>query len=541
MLDPRRARGRSKARRRTAGGLGVVGALLIVASLAPGDASAASGARVVVDGFEAGAPKGWTAATGGTVQRVVRRSGRHALRTTRSRKTTRLLRSFRPARSVRVGMHLRVARRGPQTFVAFRRNGVRLVTDGGRRIQVIVRGKRVRTIRLPFSSRRWHRVTIETRSRSNRIVVFVGRRRVARIAARLSPESSVAVGDLDRRLSGPVFLDNVSVVTKATLPRRASRPGPGVAPSEGPGAVPSSPPSGGGGAPPSGDSDFFSPTSVWNQQIGSNPQIDPNSAAIVNDLVDQVDRYVPWFNYDQYSTPVYVVGPNQATRQVTDSDDGFMTTGGQHHWNQVPLPSNAQPAGGTDKHLVIWQPSTDTMWEFWLFEWNNGSPRAAHGARIPNVSSNPGALPRPYGATASGLPMVAGMMMVDELRAGSIDHALALAVPEPRASVFAAPATRTDGFANRASAPPEGAHFQLDPTLDLDSLGLTPFTRTVAEAAQKYGIVVRDKSGSVSFYGEDPTNHPGNPYGSILGPGDPGALRDFPWNRLRLLRMDLSS
>ena len=132
MPDPRRARGRIHGLRRTAGGLGVVGALLVVASLAPSDASAASGTRVVVDGFEAGKPTGWTAATGGEVQRVVRRSGKRALRTTRSRKTTRLVRNFRPARSVRVGTHLRVARRGPQTFVAFRRNGVRLVTDGGR-------------------------------------------------------------------------------------------------------------------------------------------------------------------------------------------------------------------------------------------------------------------------------------------------------------------------------------------------------------------------------------------------------------------------
>ncbi|MGI9539732.1 MAG: hypothetical protein ACR2N6_06250 [Miltoncostaeaceae bacterium] len=514
----------------------MAGALLIAAVLVPSDATAASGKRVVVDGFEAGTPKGWTAAKGGKVQRVVRRSGRHALRTTHGRATTRLLRNFRTARSVRVGMHMRVARRGPQTFLAFRRNGVRLVTDGRRRLQVVVRGKRVRTIRLPFSSRRWHRVTVEMRSRSNRVVVFVGRRRVARIAARLRPESSVAIGDLDRRLSGPVFLDNVSVVTKATLPRR-SAPG-AVAPTAGPAPAPAEPPA--GGSPPSGASDFFSPTSVWNRQIGANPQIDPNSAAIVNDLADQVNRYVPWFNYNQYSTPVYVVGPDQPTRQVIDSDDGFLTTGGTHHWNQVPIPTNAQPAGGTDKHLVIWQPSTDTMWEFWLFEWSNGTPRAAHGARIPNVSSSPGALPRPYGATASGLPMVAGMMMVDELRSGTIDHALALAVPEPRAGVFAAPATRTDGFANRSSAPPEGAHFQLDPTLDLDSLGLTPFTRMVAEAAQKYGIVVRDKSGSVSFYGEDPINHSGNPYGGILGPNDPGALRDFPWNRLRLLQMDLS-
>jgi len=137
------------------------------------------------------------------------------------------------------------------------------------------------------------------------------------------------------------------------------------------------------------------------------------------------------------------------------------------------------------------------MWEFWLFEWAGGTPRAAHGARIPNVSQNPGALPAPYGATATGLPVVAGTMMIDELQSGVIDHALALAIPEPRRGVWASPATRTDGWVDRASAPPEGAHFQLDPGLDLDSLGLTPFTRMVAEAAESVACSNNRASGTL--------------------------------------------
>ena len=32
---------------------------------------------------------------------------------------------------------------------------------------------------------------------------------------------------------------------------------------------------------------------------------------------------------------------------------------------EVPLPPEAQPSAGSDQHLVVWQPSSDRLWEFW--------------------------------------------------------------------------------------------------------------------------------------------------------------------------------
>ncbi len=42
-------------------------------------------------------------------------------------------------------------------------------------------------------------------------------------------------------------------------------------------------------------------------------------------------------------------------------------------------------------------------------------------------------------------------------------------------------------------------------------------TRMIAEAAQRYGIVVQDRSGVVAFYAEDPSPMRHNPYPSIYG------------------------
>ena len=53
-------------------------------------------------------------------------------------------------------------------------------------------------------------------------------------------------------------------------------------------------------------------------------------------------------------------------------------------------------------------------------------------------------------------------MLLDELKAGRIDHALAINLPAPRAGVFAWPAQRTDGT-GPPTALPEGARLRLDP------------------------------------------------------------------------------
>ena len=62
----------------------------------------------------------------------------------------------------------------------------------------------------------------------------------------------------------------------------------------------------------------------------------------------------------------------------------------------------------------------------------------------------------------------------------------------------------------------------------------------MAEAAQRYGIVIRDRAGVVAFYGQDPTPTGKNPYRSIFRNRSPSQLlAKFPWRRLRVLRLRL--
>ena len=60
-------------------------------------------------------------------------------------------------------------------------------------------------------------------------------------------------------------------------------------------------------------------------------------------------------------------------------------------------------------------------------------------------------------------------------------------MPRPRSGPTVGPRT--------ASSLPEGAHLRLNPNLNLAALHLPRLTLMIAEAAQRYGIFVRDGQG----------------------------------------------
>ena len=76
------------------------------------------------------------------------------------------------------------------------------------------------------------------------------------------------------------------------------------------------------------------------------------------------------------------------------------------------------------------------------------------------------------GATASGLALLGGLMTIAEQRQGTINHAIHIALPQTRRSVWAQPAQRTDGLDNNPNAIPEGARFRIPESVDLDQIAI---------------------------------------------------------------------
>jgi Bacterial Ig-like domain (group 3) len=310
---------------------------------------------------------------------------------------------------------------------------------------------------------------------------------------------------------------------------------------------------------PPGPFRFFSPTSFWNEELPADATLDPSSAEVVGafnaEIAKEEEAGTPAaINTTSWSVPIYTVPADQPTVKVRVTTENIWATPAlQSAWDAVPLPADAQPAAGTDKHLVVWQPSTNQLWEFWQLEDTSEGWQAGWGGAMQNASSDPGvygpeAWPGAttgWGASASSLSIAGGLITLEDLEKGVINHALAIGIPAPRGGVYASPAQRTDGKSTDPLSLPEGAHLRLDPSLNLAALHLPRLTLMLAEAAQRYGIFVRDVTGSVSFYAQDPiptgTEPYTGPHGYFEGKSTGQILASFPWSHLQLLKMELHS
>ena len=304
---------------------------------------------------------------------------------------------------------------------------------------------------------------------------------------------------------------------------------------------------------------LFARTSVWNRPLPADAALDRSNFTLMTAFRAEVDRerrrrIGPWIQTRDSTTPIYIVGRRRPKRRVhLDVPHRPWYRSLHRALRRVPLPRRMKPTAGPDGFVTIWQPSRDRLWEFWKarrrvdgwhVKWAGAMRRVSENPGYYTSAAWPGARPN-WGASATSLPLIAGTMRIGELRRGHIPHALAMAVPNARAGVFSWPAQRTDGTGGPTLLP-EGARLRLDPDLDIDALDLPPVTRMMAEAAQRYGIVVRDRTKeAVTFFAEDLTASHGDPYrgpGGLFGGASPRELMAaFPWKHLQLLKMSLCS
>lgn len=295
----------------------------------------------------------------------------------------------------------------------------------------------------------------------------------------------------------------------------------------------------------------FAPDSFYTADISKAP-VAADSAALVDNLRHQVvDHWngIAAVNAYTFNVPFYRVSPAQPKKRVAFWDcqsKGYVPSGlfdGAKHFVDVPVPDNARPAAGTDAQLTVYDPAADKLWEFWQMRRTaSGGWEACWGGRLDNVSTSQGVFAAPFGTSAAGLAMAGGMITIDEVERGSIDHAMYLAVLDSRAGVFSWPANRTDGNTNSTSTVRHGQRLRLNPSVDVDTLDLTPMGRMIAKAAQKHGFVVSDRAGAVNVItesGADVKARTGvDPWDHLTGGPTYKVLENFPWDKLQALPVD---
>jgi hypothetical protein len=126
-----------------------------------------------------------------------------------------------------------------------------------------------------------------------------------------------------------------------------------------------------------------------------------------------------------------------------------------------------------------------------------------------------------FSARATGVPLLAGLILPEDVEAGVIAHALAVAIPGPRntapdpyeplASDYFYPASTTEGdfYNTDPDALAAGQRLRLYATI-VDDAGsvvdegqLTPVTRMFLAALRTYGAILVDNAGGFIFYAED--------------------------------------
>ena len=313
-----------------------------------------------------------------------------------------------------------------------------------------------------------------------------------------------------------------------------------------------------GTQPRTHDASVLPKGNFWTTPLPANAPLDPRSSTLVNSLVDIVKTTTdkgrpPWISTKDCAAHIVTVPANQPTVHVTLDQPHVraFNVALRAAFNAVPLPANAVPSDCSDSILIVQQPSTDKMWELWKarrgpdgwhFKWGGATDHMSTNDGSFGPSDWPGAR-YDWGASASSMVLADGMMRLSEFQAGHIDHAITMGLPNVAADVWSWPAQRSDGTLHGPDAIPYGARFRLPPSLNIDAMNLPPATKIIAKAAQKYGLVVRERTHwNVGLAAEAaPAGVTPNPWKAILGPHRAQVLEAFPWDKLELVRMSLRS
>lgn len=277
---------------------------------------------------------------------------------------------------------------------------------------------------------------------------------------------------------------------------------------------------GGSGAASTGGSSSgpwrpFDDQSPWNTPIPASASVDPDNQAMVDDLGVSSQWPFLGINIKGYSIPLHWTNDSQPKVQVDSAvgGEGFPGTNGMNGTAMVPVPPAAAPDPESDHHMLLVHENRAIAWDFWdaSFDGKKWSCGLCATSNLTGSGVRPLAEGNPtwwtsHGSRACGFPLIAGLIRVEEMEAGEIRHALILAYPHIRAGLYTPPASTaqakvgTDAIKTRGV--PCGGRVQLDPTLDLDTLGLTPSGKIVAKALQIYGAYVGDYSGAVNVYAD---------------------------------------
>ncbi len=253
-----------------------------------------------------------------------------------------------------------------------------------------------------------------------------------------------------------------------------------------------------GGPHPAPGCASFPASDAFNRDVSGAP-LDPRSNAIIAQInADGGDFLHPDFGSNpSYGIPYVVVPPDQPRVPIR-----FTAYGGESDRGPYPIPPGAPIERGRrsdgDRHVLVVRRPRSSGGSCRLYELYRAFERG--GAR--NAwSADSGALfdlgvpligQRPAGwtsADAAGLPIYPGLVTLEEVRSGVIDHAIRITFDETRRG-YLPPATHYASDSCNPDRPPTGLRLRLRAGYNL--AGVSGDARVIATALKRYGVIVAD-------------------------------------------------
>ena len=255
---------------------------------------------------------------------------------------------------------------------------------------------------------------------------------------------------------------------------------------------------------------MFPADNVWNTNISELP-VDPNSAAWMQSM-DSASTYLhPDFGPDPggypYGIPFTVVTSAHPMVTITFEYASESDGGGYPFGPDTPIEGG--PDAGGDRHAIMVDSSTCTLYELWNASYSSGGSTAGSGA-IWALTSD--AL-RPAGwtsADAAGLPILPGLLDYAQIQAAvasgrPITHAIRFTA-DATAAAYVWPARHQAGSGSVSVLPPMGARFRLTGSFDVaafctDSQPYCADAKAVLVEMQNYGLILADNGSNWYFQG----------------------------------------
>ncbi|NDD31576.1 MAG: hypothetical protein EB084_25275, partial [Proteobacteria bacterium] len=235
----------------------------------------------------------------------------------------------------------------------------------------------------------------------------------------------------------------------------------------------------------------FPDDNPWNQRVDG-LAVDPRSDDIIRRIGANAPLHADFgasWDGGPFGIPYVVVPSGQPRVPVVFNEYGDESDPGPY-----PIPPDAPVEKGSDRHVLVVDPSHQKLYELYHAERRrgpNGVVRWAAGSgAVFDLSSN---RLRPSGwtsADAAGLPIFPGLARYDEVVGQrEIRHALRFTVSHTRRA-YLPPATHFASSDADALLPPMGMRVRLKRSFDVS--GYPSQARVVLVALQRYGMIVAD-------------------------------------------------